>query len=76
MEAAQAAAQEPADRAGVDVVAAEDDVRAAGERLETARAASADAAAGLKEAGRAAAKARTKAEAAARKAAKLTGPEE
>ncbi|MFE1810943.1 hypothetical protein [Streptomyces sp. NPDC059533] len=76
LEAAQAAAQEPADRAGVDVVAAEDDVRAAGERLETARAASVDAAAGLKEAGRAAAKARTKAEAAARKAAKLTGPEE
>ncbi|MFE3284851.1 hypothetical protein ACFXJJ_17260, partial [Streptomyces sp. NPDC059233] len=68
---AQAAAQELADRAGADVAAAEDDVRAAGERLETARAASAGAATRLEEPGRAAVKARARAETAARKAEKL-----
>ncbi|MFE2275388.1 hypothetical protein ACFXB4_39985 [Streptomyces lavendulae] len=74
LEAVQAAAQEVADRAGADVVAAEEEVRVAGERLESVRAAGADAAARLKEAGRAAAKARARAETAARKAGKLTGP--
>ncbi|WP_280920312.1 hypothetical protein [Streptomyces sp. SPB4] len=75
MEAAQAFAQEVADRTGRDLATVEDEVRAAGERLEKARAASADAAARLKEAGRAAVKARARAETAARKAGKLTGPE-
>ncbi|MFE2326685.1 hypothetical protein ACFXD5_22615 [Streptomyces sp. NPDC059385] len=75
LEAAQAAVHQLADRVGMDVAAAEDDVRAAGERLETARAASAEAEARLKEAGRAAAQARTRAEVAARKAEKLTSSE-
>ncbi|MFE3760564.1 hypothetical protein ACFXPI_02180 [Streptomyces sp. NPDC059104] len=55
--------------------AAEDGVRAAGERLETARAASADAAARLEEAGRAAAKAWARAEAATRETAEPTSPD-
>ncbi|MFF4012385.1 hypothetical protein [Streptomyces sp. NPDC001717] len=75
LEAAQAADQELADRAGADVAAAEDDVRAAGERLETARAASAGATTRLEEAGRAAVTARARAETAARKAEKLAAAE-
>ncbi|MFF3091558.1 hypothetical protein ACFVRB_41930 [Streptomyces nojiriensis] len=61
-----AAAQELVDRA-------EEDVRAAGEQLETARAASADAVTALRDAGRAAAKVRRQAEAAAREVERLTG---
>ncbi|MER5757700.1 hypothetical protein [Streptomyces sp. NPDC002082] len=65
LEAAQAAAQELADQAAVAVAAAEDDVQAAKDRLETARAASKAAATGLQEANRTAAKGRSRAEAAA-----------
>ncbi|MER5485938.1 hypothetical protein ABT024_22360 [Streptomyces sp. NPDC002812] len=72
LEAEQAAAQELADQAAAAVAAAEGDVEAAKERLETARAASSEAAAGLREAGRAAVKARARAEAAARQVEKLT----
>ncbi|MDD9383154.1 hypothetical protein M8Z33_42210 [Streptomyces sp. ZAF1911] len=75
LELAQAAAQELADRAAAAVAAAEGDVQAAKERLETARTASTDAAAGLREAGRAAAKARGRAAAAVRKVEKLTSSE-
>lgn len=75
LEAAQAAAQELVDRAATAVAAAEEDVQAAKERLETTRAASTSTAADLREAGRAAAKARARAEAAARKVEKLTSSE-
>ncbi|MGW1771317.1 hypothetical protein [Streptomyces sp. NPDC002104] len=75
LEAEHAAAQELADRAAAAVTEAESDVRAAKDRLATARMTSAEAAAGLRAAGRAAAKARARAENAARKAEKLTGSE-
>ncbi|QES46513.1 hypothetical protein DEJ50_00195 [Streptomyces venezuelae] len=75
LEAGQATAKELADRAATAVAAAEKDVTAAAQRLETARAASTDANARYREAGRAAAKARTRAETAARKLEKLTGAE-
>ncbi|MGP3683252.1 hypothetical protein ACTVZO_00810 [Streptomyces sp. IBSNAI002] len=70
MEAGQVAAQELVDRTTAAVKAAEDEVRAATERLEMARTASAEAAARHREAGRAAKKAQARAEAAARKAGK------
>ncbi|MFZ3491767.1 hypothetical protein ACODT5_00750 [Streptomyces sp. 5.8] len=69
--AARVAAQELTDQAAAAVVAAEEDVKAAKERLETARTASTDAAADLRDASRAAAKARAGAETAARKVEKL-----
>lgn len=72
LEAEQDAAQELVDHAQAAVTVAGEDVQAATERLETARAASTDALARHREAGRAAAKARTRAEAAARKVEKLT----
>lgn len=75
LEAEQEAVQGLVDRAAAAVAEAEEDVRAAKERLETARAASTDAFARHREAGRAAAKVRTRAQAAARKAEKLTGAE-
>ncbi|MFF8266586.1 hypothetical protein ACF059_04235 [Streptomyces sp. NPDC016562] len=75
LEAAQAAGQELVDRAAAAVTEAEEDVRAAKERLRAARAASTEALARHREAGRAAAKARARADAAARKAEKLTGDE-
>ncbi|OKI26678.1 hypothetical protein A6A28_17095 [Streptomyces sp. CB03578] len=72
LEAAQAAAQELADQEAVTVAKAVADVQAAKERLETARAASTHATAGLREASRAVAKARAGAKTAARKVEKLT----
>ncbi|MFK0044342.1 hypothetical protein ACIQU4_09600 [Streptomyces sp. NPDC090741] len=72
LEAEQAAAQELLDRAAAAVAVAEEDVQAAKERLQTARAASVDAAARQREAGRAAARARAQAKAAARKVEKPT----
>ncbi|MEW2136412.1 hypothetical protein AB0892_07345 [Streptomyces sp. NPDC005409] len=75
LEAAQAAGQELVDRAAAAVTEAEEDVRAAKERLRAARAASTEALARHREAGRGAAKARARAVAAARKAEKLTGDE-
>ncbi|MDD9375166.1 hypothetical protein M8Z33_00475 [Streptomyces sp. ZAF1911] len=70
LEAEQAGAQELADHAAAAVPAAEGEVEAAKERLETARAASSEAAVSLREPERVAAKAR--AEAAARQVEKLT----
>lgn len=75
LEAEQAAAQEQADQAAAAVAAAEDDVRAAKDRLTTARTTSSEAIASLRETGRAAAKARARAETAARKLDKLTDTE-
>ncbi|MFD6540819.1 hypothetical protein ACFWF6_31040, partial [Streptomyces goshikiensis] len=75
LEAAQAAAQELADQEAVTVAKAVADVQAAKERLETARAASTHATAGLREASRAVAKARAGAKTAARKVEKLTSSE-
>ncbi|WP_404960065.1 hypothetical protein [Streptomyces sp. 147326] len=72
LEAAQAAAQELVERARAAVTAAEEGVKAAEERLETKRAASTDAAARHREAGREAVKARARVAAATRKAEKLT----
>ncbi|MCX5300323.1 hypothetical protein OG898_28225 [Streptomyces sp. NBC_00193] len=73
LEAEHAAAQEKAAHAAAAVTEAEDDVRAAKDRLATARTTSSEAAAGLRAADRAAAKARERAETEARKTQKLTG---
>ncbi|MER6779601.1 MULTISPECIES: hypothetical protein [unclassified Streptomyces] len=72
LEAVRAAGQDRLDRTADAVKAAEEDLRAAKERLVTARASSAAEAASLREAGRAAAKARARAETAARKVEELT----
>ncbi|MEV7525893.1 hypothetical protein [Streptomyces sp. NPDC091371] len=72
MEAERVAVQELVDSTAAAVLAAEEDVRAARKRLESARASSAQAAARHREAERAATRARARAEASARKVAALT----
>lgn len=69
----QTAAREAAESAAATLARAEEELRAATDRLEAAREASMDAHASQREAERAAARARRQAQAAARKAVKLTG---
>ncbi|MFF9011164.1 hypothetical protein ACF087_36000 [Streptomyces goshikiensis] len=74
LNAAQDAAQELADSTAAAVSVIEEEMRAVGERLEAARTANSDAAAGLRDAARTAAKANKQVETAARKLEKLAGP--